>query len=93
MSCQEPNVSYICSNYYFEAHKTKNLKGCEWFTHTHTPTHTQCKSHKYLIENYNNEKKGKSKLKETQLSAKMDLILNNVTNDKQVVALKKSFKS
>ncbi len=46
-------------------------------------THTQCKSHKYSIENYNNEKKEESKLKETQLSAKMNLILNNVTNNKQ----------
>jgi hypothetical protein len=46
----------------------------------HTHTHTHWKSHKYSIENYNNEK---SKLKETQLSAKMDLILNNVTNNKQ----------
>lgn len=60
---------------------------------THTHTHTKCKFHKYLIGNYNNEKKVKKKLKEIQLSAKMDLILNNVTNDKQVVGLKKSFKS
>jgi hypothetical protein len=52
-------------------------------THTHTHTHKQCKSHKYSIENYNNEKKEESKLKETQLSAKMNLILNNVTNNKQ----------
>ncbi len=50
---------------------------------THTHKHKQCKSHKYSIENYNNEKKEKSKLKETQLSAKINLILNNVTNNKQ----------
>jgi hypothetical protein len=55
-----------------------NFKKRFWMVHTHT--HTHWKSHKYSIENYNNEK---SKLKETQLSAKMDLILNNVTNNKQ----------